>query len=132
MRISDHSDDFLAIVTVSGELDEATVPELRERLYGLLEEGAAWLLVDLCGLEFIDSSGVGLLIGASRRAGEAGGDLAVVCARPNVLRVFDISGTRELLNLRTAEEQARELLAARRSREAATPEAGESHEPEQQ
>ena len=125
MRISDHTEDFLAIVTVSGELDENTVPELRERLHGLLEAGAAWLLVDLGELEFIDSSGVGLLIGTSRRAGEAGGDLAVVCARPNILRVFDISGTRELLNLRQEAEPARELLAARRDRETASPQAGE-------
>jgi anti-sigma B factor antagonist len=132
MRISDHSEGFLAVVSVSGELDAATTPELRERLYALLDEGAAWLLLDMRNLEYIDSEGLGLLIGVARRAGEAGGDLAVVCTRPNVLRVFDISGTRELLNLRQAEEQARELLGERRSRAITAQEAGESHEPGKQ
>jgi anti-sigma B factor antagonist len=119
MRISDHSEDFLAVVTVAGELDEATVPELRDRLSGLIDAGTAWLLLDLRELEYIDSSGVGLLIGTSRRAGEAGGDLALICARPNVLRVFDISGTRELLNLRPEEAEARRLLDERREQQAA-------------
>ena len=130
MRISDHSEDFVMVISVSGELDAATAPELRERLYGLLDEGAAWLLLDMRELEYIDSEGLGLLIGAARRAGEAGGGLAVVCARPNVLRVFDVSGTRELLNLRPAEDQARELLAERHRRQTgpAAPEEGEGHE----
>lgn len=113
MRISDHSEDFLAVVTVAGELDAATAPELRERLHSLLDAGCAWLLLDLRQLEYIDSEGLGLLIGAARRACETGGDLALICDRPNVLRVFDVSGTRELLNLRQQEQQAREFLAAR-------------------
>lgn len=131
MRISDRSEDFLAIVCVSGELDQATVPELRERLSSLLDEGARWLLLDMRELEFIDSSGLGVLIAAARRAGEAGGEVTVVCARPNVLRVFDISGTRELLNLRQEEAQARELLAECRQRATAASQAGDSHDPNQ-
>jgi anti-sigma B factor antagonist len=130
MRISDHSEDFLAVVTVAGELDEATVPELRDRLSGLIDAGTAWLLLDLRELEYIDSSGVGLLIGTARRAGEVGGELALICARPNVLRVFDISGTRELLNLRPEEAEARRLLDERREQRAAVESTDEGEEDE--
>ena len=122
MRISDHSEDYLAVVSVAGELDAATAPELRERLHSLLDAGCAWLLLDLRELEYIDSEGLGLLIGVARRACETGGELALICARPNVLRVFDISGTRELLNLRQEEQQAREFLAERRLANAEPPE----------
>ena len=122
MRISDHSEDYLAVVSVAGELDAATAPELRERLHSLVDAGCAWLLLDLRELEYIDSEGLGLLIGVARRACETGGELALICARPNVLRVFDISGTRELLNLRQEEQQAREFLAERRLANAEPPE----------
>ena len=66
-------------------------------------------------LDALDSVGLGILIGGSKRAGEKNGDMAVACARPNVRRVFEVSGTAELLNVVDDLAQAVEILATERA-----------------
>ena len=110
MKASSRIEDWLGVVEVSGELDAATAQQLRDELYKCIDGGSRWVLVDMLGLEYIDSVGLGVLIGASKRVSEQGGELAVVCARPNVMRVFEISGTGEHLNLCQAGAEARSLL----------------------
>jgi len=130
MRVSTRNEDWLAILEVAGELDAATVPRLREQLEQCLSGGCRWLLVDLQALEYIDSTGLGLLIGAAKRLAAAGGDLTIACARSNVMRVFEISGTGPLLHVKTEEAQARRYLAERRGvgAESPTGERDECHE----
>lgn len=124
MRV-DHRvvDGWLQITTVEGELDAYTAPRLLEAITRALDEGISWILVDLRGVEYIDSVALGILIGGAKRAGERNGDLAVVCTRPNVRRVFDVSGTSELLNVQEDVERAIEVLASERAaRSGCTPE----------
>ena len=124
MRVSATYEDDLAVIAVAGELDAKTTPVLREAVDAALGRGARWLLVDLHELDFIGSVGVGELIRAVKLLGERGGDLAVACARPNLTRVFDISGTSEMLHLSATEEEARASLSASRLQlRAACPEA---------
>lgn len=127
MRVSTRKEDWLTILGVAGELDAATAPRLREQLEQCLSGGCRWLLVDLHDLEYIDSTGLGLLIGAAKLLAEAGGDLTIACPRPNVMRVFEISGTGSLLHVKTEEVQARCYLAERRGVGAQSP-AGEGDE----
>lgn len=87
------------VFAVQGELDAYTGPQLREDLGSALAEGKSRLYVDLSQVEYMDSVGLGILVGMAKRAGEAAGGLAVVNPRPNVRRVFDVSGTSELLNV---------------------------------
>ena len=94
----------------AGELDAYTGPQLREELTGAVEEGVRWLVLDMARVEYIDSVGLGIIVGVGKRTAEQGGDLAVVAPRPNVLRVFEISGTRELLNVVVTVEEARARL----------------------
>ncbi|HVM68131.1 MAG TPA: STAS domain-containing protein [Acidimicrobiales bacterium] len=88
-------DAVTAVVAVSGEIDVATTPQLRSTLHDLADEDGVRLVVaDLDGVDFIDSSGLGVLIGCSRRLrsrGEAR-ELRLVCSRLNLLRVFEITG----------------------------------------
>src|SRR5579862_9327407 len=84
-----------ALVDVNGEIDVATTPELRSTLHQLAEDtDIRTLVVDLDGVDFIDSSGLGVLIGCARRLRSRGdnGDLKLVCNRLNLLRVFEITG----------------------------------------
>jgi anti-sigma B factor antagonist len=88
-------DPSTALVQVRGEIDVATTPRLRSMLHGLAdEEGVHTMVIDLDGVEFIDSSGLGVLIGCSRRlrARGEGRELKLVCSRVNLLRVFEITG----------------------------------------
>ncbi len=95
----------------AGELDAYTGPQLREELAEAVADGARWLVLDMSRVEYMDSVGLGIIVGAAKRTVEQGGNLAVVAARPNVLRVFEISGTRELLNVVETLDEARERLS---------------------
>ena len=108
-------DDWLAVFSVSGEMDAYTAPEFRDRLIETLDEGLVWILVDLGEVDYIDSVALGILIGGAKRATERGGELVVVCQRANLLRIFEISGTRELLNVCEEESESRRLLEQHRA-----------------
>ncbi|MCE5237243.1 STAS domain-containing protein [bacterium] len=103
--------DEATLFAPAGELDAYTGPQLREELAEAVADGARWLVLDMSRVEYIDSVGLGIIVGAAKRTVEQGGNLAVVAARPNVLRVFEISGTRELLNVVETLDEARERLS---------------------
>lgn len=107
-------DDWLGVVTLDGELDAYTGEEFREVMETLMAGGAPFLLVDLMALEYIDSVGLGILMGGAKRARQQDGEIAVVCERANLRRVFDISGTAELLNVRDSYDEALAVLTAKR------------------
>ena len=84
--------DAWTIVVVSGEIDMATAPRLRERLIDLIGEGQHRIVVDMSWVEFIDSTGLGVLIGALKRIRSHEGDLRLVIEDRRVLKVFEITG----------------------------------------
>jgi anti-sigma B factor antagonist len=77
------------LLTVTGEIDLYTAPKLREALGDATGDDLA---VDLRGVRFMDSMGLGVLIGARRRTVEGDGRFALVCTEGPVLRVLDVSG----------------------------------------
>ncbi len=80
------------IVDVGGELELHNAPQLREELRAICDVDAPRLVVDLSHVSFIDSSGIGVLVGGLKRAREHGGTFALVCPQPRVRRVFEITG----------------------------------------
>lgn len=80
------------VVRVGGEIDVYTSPTLKAALVEATGGSSGDVIVDLDQVGFIDSSGLGVLVGALRRAREAGGDLRVVSARPSVEKIFHITG----------------------------------------
>ncbi|NEC89569.1 STAS domain-containing protein [Streptomyces sp. SID12501] len=81
-----------AVVTPTGELDHHTADLLREPLEDCLAKGISRLVVDCAGLEFCDSTGLNVLLGARLKAEEAGGGVHLAAMRPVVARVFEITG----------------------------------------
>ena len=79
------------IAAVTGEIDISTVGQLREQLFELADTGES-LIVDLERVTFIDSAGLGALIGASRRAAVRGGSLQAVCASPQARKLLWLTG----------------------------------------
>jgi anti-sigma B factor antagonist len=84
--------DGTAVLTVTGEIDIATAPRLREQVVTLVGQGETRIVVDMEGVDFIDSTGLGALVGALKRVRTQGGELAIVCTRPRLLKVFEITG----------------------------------------
>ncbi|GGV02108.1 anti-sigma factor antagonist [Streptomyces litmocidini] len=80
------------LLTPVGELDHHTADLLRAPLDDALDEGSARLVVDCSGLEFCDSTGLNVLLGARLRADAAGGGVHLVAMPPAVARVFHITG----------------------------------------
>lgn len=84
--------DRSAIFTPAGELDHHTADLLREPMDAALDEGCARLVVDCSRLEFCDSTGLNVLLGARLKAEAAGGAVHLAALRPTVARVFEITG----------------------------------------
>jgi anti-sigma B factor antagonist len=80
------------VVALTGELDISTSDRFADELDGLLDAGARRLVVDLLGITFLASVGLGLLTRAARRTRDVGGECIVVSDDPRILRVFEITG----------------------------------------
>ncbi len=81
----------VVLLSVHGEADLHTAPELRERLSRLDDEGVTALVVDLSDVTFIDSMALGVLLGTMKRMRSRGGRFRLVVARPEVRRIFEIT-----------------------------------------
>jgi anti-sigma B factor antagonist len=84
-------DERTSIVAVEGELDLARAPSLKWALIDALEAGRNQLVVDLSPTTFMDSTGLGVLVGVNRSL-TAEARLAIVCARASLLKIFELSG----------------------------------------
>jgi anti-sigma B factor antagonist len=80
------------VAALSGELDIASVPELREQLLGVLRPDASRLIVDLSHVSFCDASGLAVLVGTNRRARLLGGVLRLAAPTPPVIEALRITG----------------------------------------
>jgi anti-sigma B factor antagonist len=87
------------VLEVAGEIDVYTAPQLRERLIELVESGARRVVVDLGRVEFLDSTGLGVLVGALKRLRGVGGELSLVCAQERLLKIFRITGLDRVFTL---------------------------------
>ncbi len=94
------------VVTVVGEIDISTAPELRRRLANLVDGATGRVLVDLEGVDFLDSTALSVLIGAHRRLGRQGRDLELVCTHAPVLRVLAVTGLSRYFTLHESLDRA--------------------------
>ena len=84
-------DETTSVVQVKGELDLTTAPRLKWMLHDLIEAGRTTHVVDLNETTFMDSTALGVLVAVNRSL-EEGMRLVIVCARSNVLKIFELSG----------------------------------------
>jgi len=80
------------VVVVAGEIDVATAPQLREVLHEVIAQGQATVVLDLLPVTFLDSTALGVLVGALKRCRELGGELHVVVSDPRIMKIFEITG----------------------------------------
>ena|SRR5918993_1196399 len=97
-------------IALAGEVDIAVAEQVRVALEDGIRESAGAFVVDLCEVEFLDSSGVALLVRARAVLGREDRELVVICPPGPVLRIFEVAGILDLLALFTSREAAAEAL----------------------
>jgi anti-sigma B factor antagonist len=83
--------DGIFVVALTGEVDLYTAPELKAALLRLVAEGPTRIIVDLSGATFVDSTTLGVLLGAVKRLRMGGGELVLVCSDLNIRRILSIT-----------------------------------------
>ena len=106
LRVETRNVGRWAVVTVAGELDVYTCPILRTELETLARFSRAHIVLDLGPLDFTDSSGLGVIVGALKRAMAANGTVRVTGAQEYLLKMLRITGLAKLLTLTETLEQA--------------------------
>jgi anti-sigma B factor antagonist len=105
--------DELPVLEVSGELDLAMAPWLRDQVDALFVGGAASIILDLSDVTFLDSTALGVLVGALHTSKKRGGQVHLVVTEPQILRVLTITGLRDEFSLHDGRADVR---GARRER----------------
>lgn len=99
-----HSDGAQAVVTVEGDVDLFSAPALREHFAALVDGGRHHLAVDLDGVHFLDSVGIGSFVTVLKQVRAHGGSLRLVCTNERVARLFRMTVPRDLPTYRTLAE----------------------------
>jgi anti-sigma B factor antagonist len=95
-----------AVLEVAGEIDVYTAPKLREKLIELVNEGSYHLVVDLEKVDFLDSTGLGVLVGGLKRVRAHDGSLRLVCSQERILKIFRITGLTKVFPIHSSVEEA--------------------------
>ena len=88
-----------ATVTVRGEVDVYTAPRLRESLYQAVADGIPKVVLDLTDMTFIDSTGLGVIVGTLKRLREGGGDLVLRSPSRSTRKVLEITGLTRIVEI---------------------------------
>ncbi len=105
-KVEAESDGDLHTVMVHGELDQGTAPQLRGVLGAAMGDSATSVLVDLTECDFIDSTGLSLLVEAKRRLGEERRAFGVCCPDADVRRLLELTGIDEAIGLFDTRDEA--------------------------
>jgi anti-sigma B factor antagonist len=108
----DVTPDDVVVLVVGGEIDYEASPQLKERILAHIKANRRRLVLDLSPATFIDSTAIGVLMGAVTRLREAGDEsLAVVCTHEKVLQIFEVSGLDGVVELYRSRDEALSALA---------------------
>ena len=95
-----------ALLQVAGEVDVFTAPKIREQLIDLVEQGDHDIIVSLEGVDFLDSTGLGVLVAGLKRVKMHDGTLSIVCTKDKILKIFRITGLTKVFPIFETEEAA--------------------------
>lgn len=99
LRLEDAQSGGATVVAVAGELDALSAPQLDEHLTEVLNDSPKRLVVDLTEVDFLDSTGLGVLIKTLTHLRENDGDLALVATSPRILKVLSITGMDQIMTV---------------------------------
>ncbi|MBC8101222.1 MAG: STAS domain-containing protein [Cytophagales bacterium] len=98
--------DGTPVLDLSGEVDSYNSPKLRERMVRLIDDGQSRLVINMSGVDYIDSTGLGTLVGGLKRASEKGGSIRIICPNEQIHKVFSITGLVKVFQIFDNEQSA--------------------------
>ena len=101
-----------AVVSLEGEVDLYTAPELKQELHRLVGDGAKLIVIDMTATTFIDSTTLGVLLSVVKRVRPEGGAVVLVCPDRNVKRIFEITLLDRVFTIVDTREEAFDELAS--------------------
>ena len=114
LKLGHYAKDGIEVIDVQGEIDMYTAPRLRELLIDLVSKGSYQLVVNLDKVGFLDSTGLGVLVGALRRVRAHDGSLDLICTQQRILKIFRITGLTEVFGIYQTVDQAIAATKGRR------------------
>lgn len=106
LKIESKEVNGIGVIVLEGEVDVYTAPKLKSRLIDLVDEGKYNIIIDLQKVEFMDSSGLGVLVGGLKRVKSHQGSIALVCTQENILKIFRITGLVKVFPIFATEDEA--------------------------
>ncbi len=113
LKLGHYSKDGIEVIDVGGEIDIYTAPRLRELLIDLVSKNSYQLIVNLEKVGFLDSTGLGVLVGGLKRVRAHDGSLDLVCTQEPILKIFRITGLTQVFGIHPTVNQA---IAAKKGR----------------
>ena len=110
LTLSTREVDGTTIVSVGGEIDVYTAPKLRDRITELVAGGVYQIVIDMEAVEFLDSTGLGVLVGGLKKVRANDGSLELICTQDRLLKIFRITGLAKVFVIHDSADGA---LAAR-------------------
>lgn len=107
LALNARTEEPFEIIEVGGEVDVMTAPRLREAIVEAVGRGRTRLIIDVEQVDFLDSTGLGVLVGALKRVRADGGSLDIVCTHQRILKIFQITGLDKVFGLHDSIEAAR-------------------------
>jgi anti-sigma B factor antagonist len=98
--------DGTTVVSVGGEIDVYTAPKLRDKITELVAAGVYDLVIDMEAVEFLDSTGLGVLVGGLKKVRAHDGSLQLVCTQDRLLKIFRITGLAKVFVIHESAEAA--------------------------
>jgi len=99
-------EDGLPIIELAGDVDTYTCSRLRAAIMRLIEEGQFKMVVNMASVKYIDSAGLGIIVGGLRRVAEHEGGIALAGANEQIKRVLNITGLARIIDLFEDEDEA--------------------------
>ena len=94
------------VIAVGGEVDVYTAPMLRDKISDLVSAGDINLIVDMEKVEFLDSTGLGVLVGGLKKVRADGGSIQLICNQERLLKIFRITGLAKVFTIHATQDEA--------------------------
>ncbi len=106
-------DSGAPVIKLDGEVDVYTAPQLKQQLISILEAGKQQVVVDLSGVDYFDSTALGVLIGGLKRIRERDGNLTLICPNARIRRVFEITSLDKIFEIYNSVDEAMVAISAK-------------------